>query len=313
MSKSKKKKFNYKNVSINREPLAITKIGEIESSSQNPLFVLFLFIILIAFVFFLPNLVNLFDKETVDNYQGENKNPISNNEEEPSKEMIYYDMAPSLSITLDEVLKIDQFQLVGNTIQFTITNLGKNRYYFNRHSYYLELYSENKTLLERIKLKEDNLLKDESKRYSYTVKNEIVSNVKKIVFVEKEENDYPNIQLSINEMGEGELVCVKDFETLTYRFKDEQLMAITDDINYDSRASDYESQKALYKESVISLNLLTGVTSNFIDIGSGFVFNVQLELKNVKSVEELNPYYYPLDTLAKVVDFEMKAQGFSCR
>ncbi len=309
MSKSKKKKFNYKNVSINREPLAITKIGEIESSSQNPLFVLFLFIILIAFVFFLPNLVNLFDKETADNYQGENKNPISNNEEEPSKEMIYYDMAPSLSITLDEVLKIDQFQLVGNTIQFTITNLGKNRYYFNRHSYYLELYSENKTLLERIKLKEDNLLKDESKRYSYTVKNENVSNVKKIVFVEKEENDYPNIQLSINEMGEGELVCVKDFETLTYRFKDEQLVAITDDINYDSRASDYESQK----ESVISLNLLTGVTSNFIDIGSGFVFNVQLELKNVKSVEELNPYYYPFDTLAKVVDFEMKAQGFSCR
>lgn len=209
MSKSKKKKFNYKNVSINREPLAITKIGEIESSSQNPLFVLFLFIILIAFVFFLPNLVNLFDKETADNYQGENKNPISNNEEEPSKEMIYYDMAPSLSITLDEVLKIDQFQLVGNTIQFTITNLGKNRYYFNRHSYYLELYSENKTLLERIKLKEDNLLKDESKRYSYTVKNENVSNVKKIVFVEKEENDYPNIQLSINEMGKASLFVLK--------------------------------------------------------------------------------------------------------
>ncbi len=313
MSKSKKKKFNYKNVSINREPLAITKIGEIESSSQSPLFVLFLFIILIAFVFFLPNLKNLFDKNTVDHYQEENKNPISNNEDESFKEMIYYDMSPNLTINLDEVLKINQFQMVGNTIQFVMTNTGKNRYSFSRHAYFLELYSDNKTLLERIKLKEDDLLKDESKSYSYTVKSENVSRIKKMVFVEKEESDYPNIQLSVNEIGEGELVCVSDFETLTYRFKDEQLMAITDTISYDSGALDYENRKAFYKDSVLSLNLLTGVTSNFADMGTEFVFNVQLDLNVMKTGENLNPYYYPFNTLAKVVDFEMKAQGFSCR
>ncbi len=313
MSKPKKEKFNYKNVKINREPLAITKIGEIESANQNPLFGLFIFIILIAFVFCLPYLVKMFNQDSVENYQGETKNPISNKEEDPSKEMVYYDISSSLTITLDEVLKIDQFQIVGNTLQFTITNVGTNRYYFNRHAYFIELYSDNKTLLERIKLKEDNLLKDESKSYNYTVKNENVPNIKKIVFVEKEESDYPNIQLVMNEMGEGELVCVKDFETLTYRFKDEQLSAITDAVSYDSQVLDYDNQKALYKESMTSFNLLTGVTSNFIDIGTGFVFNVQLDLKNVKSVEDLNPYYYPFNTLAKVVDFEMKAQGFSCR
>ena len=77
MAKNKKNKFNYTNLKINDEELSITKIGEIVPENQNPIFIFVIVGILLIFIFFLPNIVNLInDKGELPN-SSVNKGPNS--------------------------------------------------------------------------------------------------------------------------------------------------------------------------------------------------------------------------------------------
>lgn len=307
----KKVKFDSKNVVVNKEPLAITKIGEIENEEQNPLLFLFIiFAILISFSFFLPNIMSLFNKSEEDVYNTtpkiEDKKPV-----EEKKEDVYYDLSQSLVIKINDNLKMENISFNDKILTFILINNTTNSYNINKN-YFIEFYTENKTLLERVMIKKDNLRKDEGKSYTYEI-NSDVSKIKKIRVVEKEENDYPNVEVTKNDLGEENIVCVKKNDEITYKFKENKLVAITNEIRFNASEPNYEINKENYQKLNNQYNEKEGIISNFVDFEGGFVFNANLDLKNMKNTNKINSYYYGYDTLAKVVNFEMNAQGFSCK
>ena len=200
-SMAKKKKFSYKNLVINEEDLAITKIGEMPNINKSPIFLFIVFGILIAFIFFLPDIVKHFEENgnfITNDPVVEKENP---SEDIPEKELIYYDLNSTLNINLEEGIKVNSFIITNDTISFKISNNKNNKFYFSKRNYFMELYTEDKTLLERVILSKDSIAADSNKTFSYNILPATANSVKKIVFVEKEIEDYPNVILSKNDAG----------------------------------------------------------------------------------------------------------------
>lgn len=312
---AKKEKFNSKNIKINEEELSITKIGELETSEQSPMFILILFGVILIFIFFLPTIVNLIKgpNEKPD-YSLINKPQENNPEEEPKEiENSYYNFSDALSIDLEENIKINEFSLMGNTLSFKVNNARDTRFSFQTDNYFLELYSEEDTLLERIFLGDTYVSRETDVVITYTLHSNTALQMKKLLFSKKKIADYPNVTLEKNDNEEEVLTCTKDTENLTYKFQTEKLFSISHVINYSSNISNYESLLNSWQTNAEKLNNKEGITSIFVNAGNGFVVNTSIDLKNAKLNDIENTSYYPNETLAKVVSFEMEARGFNCK
>lgn len=313
---SKKNKFDYKNLKINEENLAITKIGEMPNEEKNPLFLLLVFGIFLIFVFFLPNIVNYISEnnKTGEVESSSSTNTTDTSEVEEEQEVTYYNISDNLSLTLEDTLKVDNFKISNNTLSFRITNKGDSRFYFNTKNYFIELYNEYNTLLERVIMEKDSISKDSSKDFSYDIASNTALNASRIIFVIKDEEDYPIVNLTTNDSGDEVLTCSKDSEVITYSFKNDNLINITDVLNYSKTSSDltYQNDLALWQSRVATYNNIDGISSSFVESANGFVVNTVVDVVNAKVSSANNDYYYSSDTEAKVVNFEMEARGFSC-
>lgn len=311
---AKKKKFDSKNIKINEEDLSITKIGEMDTSSQSTVFIFFLFILIMVFVFFLPTIVNYIngESEKTDSYVEKSPEINENEADTEENEIKFYTISNILTISLEENIKLDQFSINENTLSFQVTNDSTNRFDFDKENYYLELYTEENTLLNRILL--DNVIAhNSSDTVNLTLDETDVSLVKKLTFVKKEERDYPNITLTQNDLGESVLTCTKEEENITYKFNKEELFEINDVINIDNTKENYIALLNEWKTTSESLNAVEGITSILIDAKTSFVVNTLIDLKTAKLPNNASEYYYKKDTLAKVISFEMEARGFSCK
>ena len=75
---------------------------------------------------------------------------------------------------------------------------------------------------------------------------------------------------------------------------------------------DYQTKLTLWQNRAASYNNIEGMSSSFISNDTGFIVNTVLDLTNVKESSIDNENYYEYETIAKVVNFEMQARGFSC-
>ncbi len=318
MAKKKQKKENFKNIKINVEELSITKIGKLETAEQSSLFLFFLFGILFAFIIFLPTILKLIkapiekpDYSLNDN-SVEDKNENNNDNNNDVQTIFYTEWNKSTIMNLGENIQMKDFNLNGTLFSFHIFNNGKTSIDLSLQRYFLELYSEEGTLLERILL-ESYLSPNEDILFESTVASTTVKNLKKMSIVQKKIIDYPNILLEKNENQEEILECTNENNTITYKFSNEQLFAITHAVQYNSTTKNYESLFNDWKKTTEKLNSMTGIQSVFVDTGSSFVVNTILDLNiaNLTNIE--NKFYYPKNTLAKIVKFEMNARGFQCK
>lgn len=318
MRRNTKEKFNAKNVKIKTEDLSITKIGELTTSEQSPIFILILFGMILVFIFFLPNIVDLMtdtnDKPdySLNTNPSENKENDKENTEEKNNDD-YYTFSDSLSIELEKNITINEFALSANVLSFKVTNRAENRFYFNKENYFLELYTEDNTLLERIILSEVIISRESSEVVKYTLSSNTALDMKKLLFTKKAITDYPDIVLEKDDNQEEVLTCTKDGETLTYKFQNEKLFSITHVSTYNANTPDYMSLYNNWKTEADNLNNMEGITSMFVDTTNGFIVNTSLDLKKAKLSSINNVNYYAYETLAKVVKFEMDSRGFSCK
>ena len=315
MSKNKKNKFNYTNLKINDEELSITKIGEIAPENQNPIFIFVIVGILLIFIFFLPNIVNLInDKGELPN-SSVNKGSNSNEDKEENpenKNNEYYELSESLKVNLEENIVVDNFNVSGKILSFNIINNSNNKFNLGKDNYFLEVYNKDNMLLERIILNNIVVLKDAFYEFKYELLDDTASNIKKITFVKKDIADYPSIVLEKNDSGDELLICTNKDEILTYKFLNNRLLSITDNFKYANENINYQNVYSIWKSNVDNLNNIEGITAMFVDTGNSFVANIVMDLENVNNNLN-NIYYYNYQTEAKIVKFEMEARGFSCK
>ncbi len=312
-----RKKKEVAPIVLSYQELMPSVIGRIDSKEKSNWVVIVLFIVLIIFIIALPSITTYISGEkqiTFGPNQNENKKPIDNT---PVHETIYYDYSNTLEIPV-EGLNFKQFDIVRKTFSFTIENKNEVKNYLVTHVLYMELYDNNQTLLQRVKLPNENLSKGSSLDYQFEL-TVPTAQIAKIVIEEKKVSDYPAIQLKKESDGTYLLVCSKDVETLTYQFDTEgKLYYIMDIVNYPSSYENYQMKLMDYRQISSKYNGIEGVTSNISEVGSGFTSTTTITLEKIdfenRSIKNTlnNPAYYGKGTEGKVVYFELSAMNYQC-
>lgn len=302
---------------IDKTPLKATSLGNLETKENGPLVAILWVGLLVVCIISLPYIAdfaqNYQNNKIIDTPTKKPDHTSDNNTQgEITKDQTIYNFEKNLVIT-ENKFNLSDFSVSNNALTFKITNVGGDVDYFKKHNYFVELFNDDKTLLQRIKF--DGITINKSKTITLNV--DAVS-FTKISFIEKDVKDYPNVTLKkVSEIPT--LTCQNKDLKVIYTFstdEDNKLKTIETNYSYASTNKDYEQMLSRYETYATSYNSLGGVKATLIPINTGFTFKVNIDLATIPEASYTSTftdnYYYSLDTEAKIVAFELKTSGFTC-
>lgn len=303
-----------KQIVISEEELVPTTLAVVQDKKKANVFgmiwIFIIFIIFIAGVIYLPEIsayINSYlnpDVVVPNTPSKDNKKEDDTKDETSVKE---YKIANDLEIT-EESFKISSFNIENNTIKFKITNLTSEVLELKDEHYFVNLYSDNKKLLQRIYL-QDIISPSSETDATYDLSD---SSASIISLVKISEEEYPSHIVTVPEEGVATLTCTKNYEKVEYLLNNNKVYVTnllyevnTTDANFNNLYNNYQALQTTY-------NNIEGVSSN-ITLENGLLsFKTIINLSSVKS-DALNlKTIYPFGTDAKVIYFEMTASGYTC-
>ncbi len=292
-------------------------IGYAYKKKSNLGRVIFIFIVFILAVFyindisvFINNLLGKNTASTISGNSGGNKEPENPNEPNlPSEDdMVYNVFSNTLEIT-EGSLVLKNFNYGNSTLTFDATNNSQSTINLNGRKFFIEIYSEDKTLLNRYKIDINTIIGGDKKAFSLNVPMSFYY----IILSEKTVNDYPEFTLADDDYGRGTLTCKKDDETLVYTFEKNELNSITDTIsNSNINDQNYNANYQSVQNMVNTYRNVTGVTATFNGSSNGYTAVISLDLAKADLTKLNSPYYYAHKEEPRVVNFEMITYGFTC-
>lgn len=275
--------------------------------------IVLIFGIFILGVIYLPDIAsfvnNYFNPGVVTPSGGNNNknngNDDVNSDDEKIKEYVISD---NLEITFDS-FKINNIKKENNKISMDIVNTSNEILDLSKDNYFINMYSEGKKLLKRVMLGDVIV----SVGNTYTVSYDIDENVYMLSVYNLSKKDYPAYVVTSDESNMGTLTCTKEYEKIDYLTNNNKVYAInllnevsSSDTNFNTLYATYQAMKNTY-DSVEGISSSLDVINNVLTFRSVINLNVVLDGSiNLKS-------YYPKDTDAKVIYFEMTSMGYTCK
>lgn len=275
--------------------------------------IVLIFGIFILGVIYLPDIAsfvnNYFNPDVVTPSGGNNNknngNDDVNSDDEKIKEFVISD---NLEITFDS-FKINNIKKVNSKISMDIVNTSNEILDLSKDNYFINMYSEGKKLLKRVMLGDVIV----SVGSTYTVSYDIDDNVYMLSVYNLSKKDYPAYVVTSDESNMGTLTCTKEYEKIDYLTNNNKVYAInllnevnSSDTNFNTLYATYQAMKNTY-DNVEGISSSLDVINNVLTFISIINLNVVLDGSiNLKS-------YYPKDTDAKVIYFEMTSMGYTCK
>ncbi len=328
MKKNKKAKENFDNVVINRVELTPTTIGKIDANENSFGGVIALFATLIIIIFVLPyvvNFINSFQNNEAPTVITPPVEEPSQKPEEPEipeepevKEDFLNANAP-VSKTISGFRYDIEVNSSTNNVKVLVTNVSGSAKTLINTPMYIELYTSDKTLLDRILITKEEIASDTTKEYSYSFKDNTGTNASPtyLTINSKSINDYPAITLKTEDINNFPfLTCIKGDETLVYTFQNDNDYLLTK-INYQLRVSkNDETTLNTYEAKTASYKSIKGVDADIVPKTTGFTFEATIDLGSVNISERQkildNKAFYEKDTFAKTIYFELSSSGYNC-
>ena len=291
-------------------------IGYAYEKKSNLGRVIIIFIILIVAVFYINDITvfinNLLGKKTPSTITEGSGKPSEGEKpgsEQPGEDDTEYNLFNESLEIKSGSLTLNNFKYANNTLTFDINNSTTSPVNLSSRKYFLETYTEDKTLINRFKVDIDSILGNNKESYTF---NE-VSSFSYLVFVEKTTKDYPEYALSDSENGIGDITCKMNDDTYIYSFEKNKLTKINHTIS-NSNVSDasYYNKYNEVQTLVNNYKTMEGMTATFNGTQNGYSAVITIDLEKVDLSKVNNKYYYAKGEEAKVVDFEMITYGYTC-
>lgn len=275
--------------------------------------IVLIFGIFILGVIYLPDIAsfvnNYFNPDVVTPSGGNNnKNNDSDDVNSDDEKIKEYVISDNLEITFDS-FKINNIVVESNKISFDIVNTSNEILDLSKDNYFINMYNESKKLLKRAMLGDVIV----SVGGTYTVSYDIDENVYMLSVYNLSKEDYPAYIVASDESNMGTLTCTKEYEKIDYLVNNNKVYAINllnevsnSDANFNTLYATYQAMKNTY-DNVEGISSSLDVINNVLTFRSIINLNVVLDGSiNLKS-------YYPKDTDAKVIYFEMTSMGYTCK
>lgn len=316
MGKKKEEKKKYKNMKVEPVELTPIAIGAFENRKKSSVSIFIIMTIFILVIIFLPNIssyINAYLNPEAPISNEDPPNKVTPSVPEDPEEETFYAYASDLKI-INEDITVSNFSVnsENHILSYTITN-NSNGQDIEGLNYYLEIYNSEKTLLERVKLASELTLANGAFRtLTKNIGSDTASQIGYLVLLKKTVQEYPEVELQASEDGTTSLVCSSTNEVVHYKFKDNKLQELTSEINYTKDISNYDTMLSSQKILVNTYNNKNGVVSTLFEYESGYNITTTVNLSSASRFYVFNADTFIIDTEAKVVKFEMEAQGFQC-
>lgn len=286
-----------------------------KQKASKPIFVLFVFILLIGISFSLPYLkdyLSTSDNELIkliNKYLGneEVKEPDNND----NSEIVVYPLTKESSIAYEN-LRLSDFSITDRNLNYSIYTTDNN-IIIDEEPLYLEIYTSDKELITRIKLT-GKISSNEQKMtsiipvFSFDSASIYYGKIAKLT-----ETSYPNVTLNDNK-----LICELNNNHYTYSFTSLKLVQI-DHVYTNNNIADLDNYLAdfnYYKARADLINNISLSSSNAEEKNVGFEFKALINLTDfnqtlLKDYEDYN--YYLLNTSSNLINYEMISKGFICK
>lgn len=320
MSKRKKNEP----IIIDKTPLMPTTVGNLDAKENGPIVAIIWIVLFVACIVGLPYITDFVTElqnppptSTPTTPPSSDQPPVTPPATGDGEQPTYYDLLPTTTINLG-AYQISNIAINANILTLTVTNRNDSGSLFLENDYYIELYDDNLTLLQRIKM--TNTAISTSQTFSYNVSEAIQTGVPtKIIIIEKDEQDYPQVSLVLNDEDLPILTCTKTNETIEYVFKSETeytLQSLTRTYSYNSTNADYNNVLTQYTTLSATYDNIAGVESSLIPTTTGFIFTSEIDLNRIPigtyNTTFADQIYYPVNTEARVIAFELGTSGYTC-
>lgn len=309
MAKNKKERVILEDIEL--KPQVIGYTYQKKSNIGRVIFIFAIFALVVFYIndisVFINNLLGRNSASSIVDLT-ENNNKENNNKNNVENEVVYNIYSNTLSITEGNIT-LNNFNFNNNLLTFDVLNNTNTNISLKDKKYFIETYTENKTLLERSKLDIGDITSNGKISYSFDLNN----NFYYLVLEEKTINDYPNVELNEDSNGLSTITCNKNIESIIYTFRNDELYEIKHTISEsDTTNEKYYTNYSAYQNKVTSYNNVEGITATFNGNLNGYtaVFAIDLQKANLSTISE--KYYYGFKEIPKVVKFEMQTYGFSC-
>lgn len=313
-------KKKIRNIKLEHNELKATTIGIFENRKKSSVGIVLILAIFVMFIVFLPEISNMVDEylhpKATTPVKPKPVTPVPipdpDGEEEPD---LLSKFETSLKIENEDII-VDNFVLdeVNKTLSFKVTNNGDEAVRFEELNYYLELYTSEETLMERVKITgEASIGSGLSISLTKKLKDTTADTLGLVGLVSKTINDYNNVTLNTNEDGSAAMVCTSANEKVTYKFMNQSLKEVTSEVSYMVTQPDYLTNYESNKKLSDTYNSKTGIVSTWFEYSEGYNITTNINLSEASRLYVFNADSFNEGVEPKVVKFEMEAQGFSCK
>lgn len=287
---------------------------EKKKRAGNPIFILIIFIVLLGFVFYVPEIYKKYNSNFAEFLGiGANKDDDENEKNNPEDEkdaMSSYYQIGSLSTLEYNEIKLSNISLSEDKIlSFTVES--ENALNFDELDYYLEFYQNRSLFIGRRAMTGEM---NKTKKFEIDVSDLDVTTTTYFVVSHIEDSVIGPIDMPTDESGLGSLSCVKDNYTYLYDFNLGKLIKVTEKYSYTNIDLNAYSKEILsYEKKVKEYNEYTGITASIVDNSTTFIYSCEYDYTNITKFSKVsNRYIFEGGTKNNVIKFKMEAEGYEC-
>lgn len=305
-----------KQIVINEEELTPTTLAVVEDKKKVSILGIFwlflIFAIFIVCVIYLPEISqyinNYFNPDVVTpDTPSDNKN---NTTDDDNKTIIKEYVISDKPEIIFEKFKINNIVVYESNISFDIINTSNEILELANYNYFINLYDQNKKLLQRLMLRDEVVSPNETLKVTFSLTD---SNAYSLTILSISKDNYPAYVATADENNMATLTCTKDYEKVDYLLNNNKVYAISllyevgvDDANFNTLYGTYQAMQ-------VSYNSIEGVSSSIETINNVLSFRTIINLNTIGD-EKINlKTFYLKDTDAKIMNFELTSMGYTCK
>jgi|LSQX01.3.fsa_nt_gb hypothetical protein len=311
------------NVPKTEQGMQAIKIGELKQpkSRMTSLIMFVVITLFIAVVFFLPDINNFVKKMTEPPVPVDKTSTITF--EDNNNDFFAINSNSKIFIS-NHRLSMFTINSVNSTLEFKITHYNNEQSNIDGKNWYINFYDRDKNLIDFVKITGQIVGKDQELNF----KVNLTEQTKEAAYMKIgkiSENEYPEITYLTNDQNEKYFVCEKDSKEYSYFFNEHKLYKVIEEYNAnyaeidrDSNVGEGSSVKLseVVKETYqLKHNNFAGTSyanSSFAETDEGFIFRVEIDLTDGQ-YSSTDDKYFSKDMDAKVLNFQMKSQGYNCQ
>lgn len=286
---------------------------EKEKKAGNPLFILIIFVTLIGFIFYVPEIYKKYNSNIADflgigSKDPENKEP--NPDDGKSPVSAYYQLGANSTLKFNEITLSDISLSSDKKLSFKVNT--EDTFNLDEADYYIEFYRNRKTFIGRRSIL-GTVTK--SKPFEVDLSNLDVDTTTYMVVSHISDSAIGGINSDTDESGLSDIVCTKGKETYDYEFYQKKLTKVKYKYSYNSPNMDeYANEVLKYQKIEKEYNEYRGVTSSIVDNSTSFIFLSEFDYGETTTFSKIKDHHiFTKGEYNHVIKFKMEAEGYECK